>query len=183
MNGRKLLFLDEDLGMLENTTLISTRSLYSTENIALASSFINFRISFLWVDFYVYSVVVGALPLTFWLATKKFELIASNIGESVGREETKSILHKYYDLKIITRLMNSIWATLLLNIVLEYALVIVSMHQINLDGKQLWFVYISVQLACMVLGLLLMAEGCRVVSFSETSVKAFSVKLHVYHCI
>jgi len=56
---------------------------YSPENIAFASSNIVLEMVHYWVDYYALSVVCGALPLTFWLATRRFKVAFSDLCESM----------------------------------------------------------------------------------------------------
>jgi len=165
-SGRALFFQGyfESLGEIQNTTLNSTLNPYSTKNVALGSFDLLLCTVLYWVDYHVFSVFCGALPITFWLATKNFELTVSDACESKETVDGRRLLHKFKDLKIVTRLINSIWSTLVLNFVMFFALRLIYLHQYNRNGNKIQFVHRCINILFGVVGLVLFAEGCRFVS-------------------
>jgi len=134
----------------QNTTL----NPYSPGNIAFASSNIVLEIVNHWVDYHVLSIIFGALPLAFWLATKGFKVAVSKSFESLPNGQSgKKILEKYNELKILTRSINSIWAPLVLNVLMELSFTIIWLHKILATGNIIWSVHFVLkfcflQLAC-----------------------------------
>jgi len=152
--GRALFF------SMQNTTL----NPFSPENIAFASFSIVVSLVHNWVDSSVVSIIYGALPLTFWLATRDFQAAILNTCESLENGENGStILEKYNELKILTRSINSIWTTLVLTHVMEMFIRIIWVHYYIARGNIIWYVYFGLKTLFLVVGLLLMAEGCRTV--------------------
>jgi len=162
--GRYTFFLS--YSHVQNVTLNSTTNLYSSENIAIGSSTIVLTIIHYWVESILVSVMCGALPLTFWWATKKFEHFVSSNRESLGDRGDKNILGKFKELKLITRLINSIWAGLVINCFTEYALWITWLHLSIQVGIKVWIVHQCFFVAFLVAGVIIMAEGCRIVRFT-----------------
>jgi len=164
--GRARLFQDKIAGsvIFLNTTTNPKINMYSAESIAYASSDIVLRIIHYWVEYNMFSVVCGALPLTFWMLTKSFELLAR---ESKDSEEGEGILWRFKELKLVTRTINSIWATFVLNIVLHSAMRLIWLHDFNQKGNKIAFVYYCIKIGFLVVGLIILAEGCRFVSSSD----------------
>jgi len=156
--GKWLFFQD-----IQNTNLNSTPNVYSIENIAFGSSSIILTMNHNWIDYNVFSVVCGALPLMFLVLTGNF---VSSILESTGREEDASIFSKFQELKVIARSLNSVWGVLVLNYVLEVSLRIIWIHESQSRGK-IFFVSLCIQIAFLVVALIIMAEGCRFVRSSK----------------
>jgi len=163
--GRSLFFIGTS--HIQNTTLNSTPSLHSPENIAFASLGIAKATIAGWIDFNMFSVVSGALPLTFWLATKHFELIALSTCESIDNSKGERIIDQFTKLKIITSLINSMWAPLVISILIQCALMLTWLHSYTEKGNQYWLVSRCIVIALVIIGATIMAEGCRVVSYCK----------------
>jgi len=147
--------------ILQNTTY----NPYSPENIAFASSDIVVTLAHHWVDYNVLSVVFGALPLTFWLAIKGFEADFLNTCESLENGTNGiSALEKYNELKALTCSMNSVWTTLVLSTIMELFMTIIFLHNSVTSGNIIWFVQFCLKILFLMVGVLIMAEGCRFVS-------------------
>jgi len=148
-------------------TLNLSLNYYSLENIAFGSSDIVVETIKNWVEYHVNSVTYGALPLTFWLATKQFELWACKSG---NKTQGENILQRFKELKIITRLINTIWAQFVLIFVLECSILLIWLHQRYLDGNTIWFIYLSAKIGFLILGVTIMADGCSIVSYLQLSI-------------
>jgi len=162
-SGRSSVFLGPI--HIQNTTFNSTTNHYSPENIAFASLGIALITLRGWSDLNTCSVVVGALPLTFWMAVKKFELIALNTRESMNTREGGKIHGRFNKLKMITRLANSIWAPFVICNVIHGALALTWLHSHSEQGNQYWVVSRCILVALVIIGAVIMADGCRVVSY------------------
>jgi len=160
--GRSLFFLGPNLN--HNTTLNSAPNLYSAENIAFASVGSGLYTVTGWIDCNMWTVVCGALPLTFWFAAKHLELISLSTCESKENSQGERILYQFNRLKIITRLINSIWAPLVISNVIHGALALAWIHGHAVKGNQYTLVYIIIVIVLLIFGAIIMAEGCRVVS-------------------
>jgi len=145
---------------IKNATLNSTVDLYALGNIAFASSDIFLRTIHDWVDYNLLSILYSGLPLTFWLLTKQIELDLSN------NREIRGVLYKYNELKNITRLINSIWATLVLSIIIQYTFRIIRLHEYAQRENIVVMANLCCEITFLVVGVVLMAEGCRFVSVS-----------------
>jgi len=123
---------------VQNTSSLSQ---YSAGDLGFGITGIFLTILHQWVDYNVVSIVYGALTLTFLLATKQF--VTNNWSpvpvENEGRE---NILGKFNELKILTRSLNSIWAPLVLNVLIELALTIILLHRYVSTGHVLRFVHL-----------------------------------------
>jgi len=164
--GRSMIFQGglKSVGDFQNTTLNSTLDLYSVENIAYASSSIVLHIIHNWVDYNIFSVACGALPLMLWLAVKNLEILATSNRDPLEDVEGGGIILKFEELKMITRLLNSIWATLVFTIVIYQALFIIWLHHYMLAGDKIFIVFMCLRIAFVVVGVIMMAEACRFVS-------------------
>jgi len=149
--GRTMLFC------WQNTTY----NPYSPENIAFASTAIVCNILSNWIAYIITSIIYGALPLTFWLATKEFKVCISNACESL--ESVRVVFAKYNHLEVMIRSTNSVWAAVVLQHVMEMFLRIIWMHKYVSNGDIIRLVYFGSKTLFLVVGLLLMAEGCRFV--------------------
>jgi len=64
---------------------VSSLSLYSLEDLVFGVTDIVLIIIHQWVDYNVVSIVFGALPLTLWLATKRFENFVKKYANRRGK--------------------------------------------------------------------------------------------------
>jgi len=152
---------------LQNETFINLSHL-SLENIAFSFSDIVLTVIHQWVDYHVISIVFGALPLTFWLATKSFEQFVSNNCASVENGKIGNVIVKYTELKTLIRSINAIWSLLVLNVVIEISLTIIWLHQYVLSGHTVRFIHFGIKLVFLIIGVVIMAEGCRLVSWRRS---------------
>jgi len=142
----------------------TTSAPYSPENIAFASCNIVLDIANYWVDYHAMSIVFGALPLTFWLATRKFKVVISDLSDSTENGVSgKALLEEYNALKTLTRSINSIWAALILSVVMNLSICIVLIHWTLTTGNIIWSVSFGANTLFLIVGMLMMADGCRLV--------------------
>jgi len=142
-----------------------TVNLYTPENIAFGSSEIVLSTISRFFNYNVVSIIYGALPLTFCLATKGFTAALSSTCvplENGGNGST--MLEKYDELNKLTRSINSIWAVLVLNHVMEVFLSFIWIHRDLTTGNIIGIVQFVVRAFFLIVSVLLMADGCRFVS-------------------
>jgi len=150
---------------------ISTQP-YTVQNIGFAVIELVLYIVKKWVDHFVAvaTVFYGALPITFWIAAKQFENFTSNIcvpgGNSTNdaRFRQISILGKYDELRSLTDAINDIWSVATFLIVIEKALVMIFLHTYISTRNPAFIAYFTIDIMFLATGLILMAEGARIVS-------------------
>ncbi|CAL8132125.1 unnamed protein product [Orchesella dallaii] len=176
--GRKRFFLGEVETV--NVTWITvngtnmTNDIYTTENIVIGSVELTLQVIRLWNDSFMVVFFYGALPFTFWSASKRFQLFLSGINSSQNGSETESfdkefnfiqadmILEKYRELRNLLGSLNSVWSTATFLYVLEMSLTMVVRVNHAVKSKY-WLpvVYIGHLTVFLVVSLVMLAEGRR----------------------
>jgi len=167
--GKWLLFYNEPESPV--TTLNSTESLYSIENIAFGSFSIVLSSVYAWVDCNMTTVLFGAVPLTIWLATKRVALMTSNSCTALCNRKGESIPCQFKQLKIMTRSINSVWATLVISSVIQRSLTIIWIHNSTQSGNKFVVAYQCILVMFPIIGAIIMADGCKFVSLNKSLIK------------
>ncbi|CAL8132101.1 unnamed protein product [Orchesella dallaii] len=145
-------------------------NIYSTENIIIGSVELALQFIRIWNDLFVSMFFFGALPLTFWSASKRFQLYCSGIyrsragspilNKAFNSQQADLIVEKYEQLRNLVISLNSVWSTPALLFVLDTLLTVVLRVTLALTSKNTWHLLYTGNLALFLIVLLVMlAEG------------------------
>ncbi|CAL8135204.1 unnamed protein product [Orchesella dallaii] len=174
-NGRKRFFLvdwQSNVSLLHINRTNDTHDIYSNVNFLVAFAQLALSISELWYRVFVVTFFSGALPVTFWSASKLFQRYLSGIdtlraeslplNESFDSSLADMIVEKYEELKNLVASLNSVWstATLVYVICKSVELVVYSNRKVMKKDVVHLFAFVCFTFFFVVM-LILLAEGCR----------------------
>ncbi|CAL8141091.1 unnamed protein product [Orchesella dallaii] len=178
--GRWRFFLDVHHNITENFSVDSntqelTAEEYTTENVIIGIIELVLEFARLWSDCWVGAFFYGSLTYTFWSSAKDFETSFLQVSENVesikerGVYEADEIVKKYFELKKLTGLLNSIWSTPTIMWILEMVLrMVIRLNNAVRSDNVIFVSYITVNTTFLVIFLILLAEGYRIkVCFKE----------------
>ncbi|CAL8132111.1 unnamed protein product [Orchesella dallaii] len=148
-------------------------NIYSTENIIIGSVELALQFIRIWNDLFVSMFFFGALPLTFWSASKRFQLYCSGIyrsragypilNKAFNPQQADLIVEKYEQLRNLVGSLNSEWSTATLLFVLDTLLTVVLRVNLALTSKNTWHLLYTGNLTLfLIVSLVMLAEGRRI---------------------
>ncbi|CAL8132119.1 unnamed protein product [Orchesella dallaii] len=151
-------------------------NIYSTENIIIGSVELALQFIRIWNDLFVSMFFFGALPLTFWSASKRFQLYCSGIyrspqgspilNKAFNSQQADLIVEKYEQLRNLVVSLNSVWSTATLLFVLDTLLTVVLRVNLTLTSKNTWHLLYTGNLTLfLIVSLVMLAEGRRINAF------------------
>ncbi|CAL8132091.1 unnamed protein product [Orchesella dallaii] len=189
--GRKRFFVGHKKGCAVRLYNGICDNIYSTENIFIGSLELVLQFTRLWNDSFVLMLFYGALPITFWSASKRFQLYCSGIycssGESPISDKTLNfkradlIVEKYEQLRNLVASLNSVWSTAVLFYVLMIPLkVVIHVDQV-MTSKNAWYLLYTGHLTLFsIVSLVMLVEGHRInASFKRWLCDKY-VRVHVF---
>jgi len=138
----------------------STENIYSMKDIGFGSIEIILQLTdAVWAHYIWLSFVCGALPLTFYFATRSFRCFITNDIEN-GKQR-KTLYVRFKELKALIHSINNVWPEIVLLVIIDEALNIVWLHEQVATGQIITVAHFLLRLAFLTIGVMLMAKGCK----------------------
>jgi len=145
-----------------------SQSLYTSTDIAHGSLNLVLYFIHLWTKHVMFSVVLGALPITFIFLTKDFQQFVSQVSNAhemaTNEHNLKGLIFaRYNKLKDLTDSLNSIWSPIVLLVIIRGSLLIVDINDYVSKGLTVTYLIIGLETMFITIAVTIMAEGCRIV--------------------
>ncbi|CAL8133574.1 unnamed protein product [Orchesella dallaii] len=155
--------------LIENGNSTMTQ-FYTINDVFFGTSEILLILSNQVATYFIAMISYGAYPVTFWLAAHGFQkIVKEELSFPVGNSNKLflvriSIFDRYEELKDLTTGMNKVFSTTVFLQLMERSFRVILLHQ-RVSGKNIAFLaYYIVDITFLGIALILMAEGCRIVS-------------------
>ncbi|CAL8132103.1 unnamed protein product [Orchesella dallaii] len=183
--GRARFFLPNDGGSTTKVTNMDSKkdyyyttediitNTYSTEDIIIGCVELILQFIKMWNESFVLLFFYGALPATFWSASKRFQSHVSDVcfsregstmwDQAYNAVQADLIVKKYEELRNLVASLNSFWSTAALFYVLEMTLTLI--RRINLafsSNNSLHYLFTGNSILFLIVSLVMLAEGHRI---------------------
>ncbi|CAL8141011.1 unnamed protein product [Orchesella dallaii] len=185
-NGRKRFFLGDlqsNISQIHVNGTDDMYEIYSSINILVGFAEFVLMFSRIWSRAFLTTFFCGAVPVTFWSASKLFQRYLTGIdilnvecpslNKPFDSSQADMIVEKYEELRNLVASLNSVWSTATLTYVICKSLELVVILNQEVGSKDMIHIVEFVGFTLLFLIMLVMlAEGCRI----NTSIKLWLCK-------